>query len=194
MHNVELPLIDVGLKEASLLAVRARRALEGYAANGLEENVPKRQWFPRVLRAWGAETEEQPAISGPVRGRLLRLMILCLYVACMSVTSLVSLESLLGQLSFTMLFRRPLFAVLFHVFREAGVPGKPSAPFRLRFLENPFALRRCVKDSMRKRGLERHGQNMPPDSHVEPWMVCRWQGRAEQSHATGAERLTALRP
>ena len=99
-----------------------------YSKDGLRIHPKKRVRRAVVFKAWGAEVEGDIGLVGPYRQRLHDLQVLTCLAVRRRIFTMEVFDSVLGCWSFCCQFRRPLYAMLDHVYR---VDFPPSKAFRL---------------------------------------------------------------
>ena len=102
-----------------------------YERVGLEANEKKRVRRQLVCTTWGSELEGDSGWVGPPRGKLAFLMIVTALVATSGVCTEDILGTLTGIWAYALTYRRPLFSMMFHVYRCYSPDGRRDTPFRL---------------------------------------------------------------
>ena len=117
---------------------RRGRDVEAFAASAaqyqrahLDVNEAKSVRRSAVFEAWGGETEGDAGWTGVPRTRLVQLIRVIASVADLGVVDQRLMSSLMGSWAFSLQFRRPMFALVDAVFKEAPPDGLSTSAYHL---------------------------------------------------------------
>ena len=102
-----------------------------YLEAGLERHPKKARRQVDTGSFWGVEVEGRAGLVGIPRHKIACLMFLLLWFGMSGVATTEVLEMLAGQLAYALCFRRPLMAVLSHVYRQASSEGSRFTKYRM---------------------------------------------------------------